>query len=152
MLQFHATRAILTRNWLRMAINRACNDVYILANRPFPSCPVTSFPSKAKCKVIYRKMIFLFSCFIFTRKVLHLASFRKWEFLELGNGLLHCDLVAQQANSPWDSIICHSCDHNEWSLTRSLTEPLLNWPESIVIAEENWFQAAWNFPSTCKES
>ena len=37
-------------------------------------------------------------------------------------------------------------------LQESLPESLLNWPESMVTAEENWFQAAWNFPSTCKDS
>ena len=37
--------------------------------------------------------------------LLHLVSFRKREFLELGNSLLHCGLVAEQANSSLDSII-----------------------------------------------
>ena len=37
--------------------------------------------------------------------LLHLVSFRKRESLELGNSLLHCGLVAEQANSSLDSII-----------------------------------------------
>ena len=34
---------------------------------------------------------------IFTTKVSHLASFWKWDFLELGNGLLACDQALQGA-------------------------------------------------------
>ena len=49
---------------------------------PFLSCHKPLFQIKAKCKVTDMKMKL-----ILTRKVLHLAVFWRWEFLELGNGL-----------------------------------------------------------------
>ena len=60
-------------------------------NRPFPSSKKSHFQSEAKCEAIDMKMIFNYDAkkLIFTTKVSHLASFWKWDFLELGNGLLH---------------------------------------------------------------
>ena len=49
---------------------------------PFLSCHKPLFQIKAKCKVTDMKIKL-----ILTRKVLHLAAFWRWEFLELGNGL-----------------------------------------------------------------
>ena len=48
------------------------------------------FQSEAKWEIIDMKWFFYFHAnkLIFTTKVLHLASFWKWEFLELGNDLL----------------------------------------------------------------
>ena len=67
--------------------------------------------------------------------------------------LLLNKLIAHDTNNfATVAITIRRLDKNEWSLTGSLTKPFLNWPESMVTAEENWFQAAWNFPSTCKES
>ena len=62
------------------------------SKRLFPSCPQPLFQSEAECKDI--ALIFFFSFtlmqikFIFTRRVLHLASFWKWEFLGFGNNLV----------------------------------------------------------------
>ena len=58
-------------------------------NRPFPSSKKSHFQSEAKCEAIDMKMIFNYDAkkLIFTTKVSHLASFWKWDFLELGNGL-----------------------------------------------------------------
>ena len=52
----------------------------LTANRLFPSCPKPLPQSEAKYEAVDKP--------IFTRKVLHLASFSKWEFLELEKGLL----------------------------------------------------------------
>ena len=59
-------------------------------NRPFPSSKKSHFQSEAKCEAIDMKMIFNYDAnkLIFTTKVSHLASFWRWDFLELGNGLL----------------------------------------------------------------
>ena len=56
---------------------------------PFPGCPKALFPSEVKCEGIDMKIIFSLVqiALIFTRKVLHWASFWKWEFVKLGNGL-----------------------------------------------------------------
>jgi len=57
--------------------------------QPFLGCPKPLFPSEVKCEAIDMKMIFTLKqiSLIFTRKVLHWASFWKWEFVKLGNGL-----------------------------------------------------------------
>lgn len=36
----------------------------------------------------------------------------------------------------------------EQNISSSLLFFKLIWPESMVIAAENWFHAAWNLPST----
>ena len=53
-------------------------------NKPFLSCLKPLFQSEAKCKAIDMKNYSLF----WYKWVPHLASFWKWDFLELGNGLL----------------------------------------------------------------
>ena len=65
------------------------NPLYL--HRPFPSCPEPLFQSEAKCEAIDMKMNFIVKQIklIFTRKVMHLTSFWKWDFLDFGNGLLH---------------------------------------------------------------
>ena len=57
--------------------------------RPFPSWPKPLFQSEAKSKAIDMKIVFYCHAkkIVFTRNVLHLALFWKWEFLELGNSL-----------------------------------------------------------------
>lgn len=50
-------------------------------NSPFLSFPKPLFQSEANGKAIDMKVIQL----IFRRKVLHLGSFWKWEFLKLGS-------------------------------------------------------------------
>ena len=61
-------------------------------NRPFPSSKKSRFQSEAKCEAIDMKMIFNYDAnkTHFHQKGLALASFWKWDFLELGNGLLVC--------------------------------------------------------------
>ena len=56
-------------------------------NRPFPSSPGPLYQNEVKC--IRRFFILMQKNLIFTRKVVHLASFWKWGFLELGSGLLN---------------------------------------------------------------
>ena len=55
----------------------------------FLSCLKPLFQSEVKWEAIDVKMIFTLKqiSLIFTRKVLHWASFWKWEFLKLGNSL-----------------------------------------------------------------
>ena len=59
-------------------------------NRPFPSCLKPLIQSETKYKAITWKWFFslIQIKLIFTTKFLHFASFWKWEFLKLGNGLL----------------------------------------------------------------
>ena len=64
----------------------------VVYNRPLPWCSKPLFQSEARCEAIDVKMIYYIYILmqiklLFTRKVLHLPSFWKWEFLELGNGL-----------------------------------------------------------------
>ena len=67
------------------------NQLYITltTNRPFPRCFKPPFQSEAKCKAIDMKIIFYSHTnkTTSTREVFHIASFWKWEFLELGNGI-----------------------------------------------------------------
>ena len=58
--------------------------------RPFPSSPGPLFQNEGRCSAIDMEIIFILRQIklIFTRKVVHLASFWKWGFLELGSGLL----------------------------------------------------------------
>ena len=59
-------------------------------NRPFPSSPASLFQKKGRCSAFDMEIIFhSHAKLIFTRKVVHLASFWKWGFLELGNGLFY---------------------------------------------------------------
>ena len=62
---------------------------HLTTDRPFVRCFKPPFQSEAKCKAIDMKMIFYSHTNIttFTREAFHLASFWKWEFLELGNEL-----------------------------------------------------------------
>ena len=79
-------RLLLSRaNTLRNAHNRP----------PFPGCPKPLFPSKVDCEAIDMKIIFSLMqiTLIFTRKVLHWASFWKWESVKLGNGLCLVDFL-----------------------------------------------------------
>ena len=61
-----------------------------LENRPFPSFPGPLYQNEVYCSGFDMKMIFHSHAnkLIFTRKVVHLASFWKWGFLELRSGLL----------------------------------------------------------------
>ena len=63
----------------------------VVVNRPFLSCLKPLFQSQAKCEAIVMKIFFIIILIqiklIFTTEVLPLASFCKWEVLELGNGV-----------------------------------------------------------------
>ena len=67
-----------------------------VTNRPFPSSKKSHFQNEAKCKTFVVKMTFI-CIIIFKSMASHLASLWKWDFLELGNGLLidttHLDLA-----------------------------------------------------------
>ena len=65
--------------------------VFIGLNRPFPSSPGPLYQNEVKRSAVDMKMIFHFHAnkTHFTRKVVHLASFWKWGFLELWSGLFH---------------------------------------------------------------
>ena len=59
-------------------------------NRPFLSFPGPLFQNEGRCSAFDMKSFFTLMQIklIFTRKVVHLASFWKWGFLELRSGLL----------------------------------------------------------------
>ena len=59
------------------------------SNRSFPSSPGPLYQNEVKCSTYDMEVIFILKQIklIFTRKVVHLASFWKWRFLELGSGL-----------------------------------------------------------------
>ena len=61
-------------------------------NRPFPSSPEPLYQNEVKCSAFDMEMIFILMQIklIFTRKIVHLASFWKWRCLELWSGLLSC--------------------------------------------------------------
>ena len=63
--------------------------LHLTTNRPFPRCFKPPFQSEAKCKAMDMKIIFYSRTnkTTSTREVFHIASFWKWEFLELGNGI-----------------------------------------------------------------
>ena len=58
------------------------------SNRPFPSSKNLTFKARLSAKPLTWKwfLIMMQIKLIFTTKVSHLASFWKWDFLELGNG------------------------------------------------------------------
>ena len=56
-----------------------------LSNRPFPSCHKPLFQGEAHCRAIDKKTIF--HSHANETHFLHLASFSRWGFLKLGNGL-----------------------------------------------------------------
>ena len=59
------------------------------SNMSFPSSPGPLYQNEVKCSAFDMEVIFILMQvkLIFTRKVVHLASFWKWGFLELGSGL-----------------------------------------------------------------
>ena len=59
---------------------------------------------------------------IFTTKVSHLASFWKWDFLELGNGLLGRETMARATKFP----LLTPATQTSLSLLRNQTESLLH--------------------------
>ena len=62
-----------------------------LFNKPLPSSPGPLFQNEGRCSAFDMEIISVILMqikLIFTRKVVHLASFWKWGFLEPGSGLL----------------------------------------------------------------
>ena len=59
--------------------------------RPFPSSPGPLYQNEVKCSAFDIEMIFILMQMklIFTGKVVYLASFWKWEFMELRSGLFN---------------------------------------------------------------
>ena len=59
------------------------------ANRPFPSSPGPLFQNEGRCSAFDMEIIIHSHAnkTIYTRKVVHLTSFWKWGFLDLGSGL-----------------------------------------------------------------
>ena len=73
-------------------------------NRPYPSCSKPLFQSKASCKSIDMKVIInsYANKTRFHRKSLLLASFWKWEVLELGNGqFFYKQVICQVRDKTW---------------------------------------------------
>ena len=97
---------------LQTQVNHLC------LHRPFPSCPEPLFQSEAKCKTIDMKMNFILKQIklIFTRKVMHLASFWKGKFLEFGNGLLH-----------WNNCYLYLCHLPFFELSWSTIQLFVPW-------------------------
>ena len=100
---------------------------WLLNNRSFLSSPGAPCPNKVKCSAFDMEMIF-HSCankLTFTRKVVHLASYWKWRFLELGNGLFRLIKIFYFFHP---SLILHFLgpgDKGNWESTKVkfLTEP-----------------------------
>ena len=61
-------------------------------NRPFPVTPKLCFKARLRAKPLIWKRFFILMQKNLTRKVLHLVSFWKWDFLELGNVLFNSKL------------------------------------------------------------
>ena len=61
----------------------------LCSNRPFPSSPGICFKTRVGAQPLVWKSFFILMQIklIFTTKVMHLASFREWGFLELVSGL-----------------------------------------------------------------
>ena len=61
----------------RLTLEKSAIEPLSKANRPFPSCLKPLFQDEAKCEAIGMKTIVILISIklIFTRKVLHLASF-----------------------------------------------------------------------------
>ena len=72
-----------------------------LQNRPFPSSPGPLYQNEVKCSAFDMEMIFILMQvkLIFTRKVVHLASFWKWGFLEHGSGQFTSTVCLLQTTS-----------------------------------------------------
>ena len=72
-------------------------------NRSSPSYPSLCFKARVSAKPLIWKLFYIFmqTKLIFTKKVLHFASFWKREFLELGNSLflLFCRLLGHVSPS-----------------------------------------------------
>ena len=66
------------------------NDWFELPIAHFRVPPSLCFKARLSAKPLIRKWVFILMQIklIYTKKVLHLASFWKWEFWKLGNGLL----------------------------------------------------------------
>ena len=84
----------------------------LTTNKLFTKCPKPLFQSEGNCEAIDANENDFHTKNIFTRKLLHLVSFWKWEFLELENG--------KSANLPsWDapgasSRVSSSRESNAW--------------------------------------
>ena len=89
----------VTSNWKRHAdVNdgkhpstayKSCLQYKTILKRPFPSSPGPLFKMRVGGQPLIWKSIFILMQIklIFTRKVVPLASFWKWGFLELGSGI-----------------------------------------------------------------
>lgn len=89
-----------------------------LCIRAIPSYSKPQFQSEAKCKTIDMKMNFILKQIkvIFTRKVMHLASFWKGNVLEFGNGLLH-----------WNNCYLYLCHRTFFGLSWSAIQLFVPW-------------------------
>ena len=86
---------------------------------PFPGGPKPLFRSEVTCEVIDMKIIFSLMqiTLIFTRKVLHWASFWKWEFVKLGNGLCPVGfLKAARWRTGFKSEVVETSKKRHWGL------------------------------------
>ena len=89
----HTIIQTLTAHAFLMAVSLRCSfwTELVVYNRPLPWCSKPLFQSEARCEAIDVKWSIIYILMqiklLFTRKVLHLPSFWKWEFLELGNSL-----------------------------------------------------------------
>ena len=77
----------------------------VMENRPFPSPPRPPYQNEVKCSAFDMEMIFHChaSKTVFHKKGVHLASFWKWGFLELGSGLFSrgLELIRKTKNFEW---------------------------------------------------
>ena len=77
----------------------------VMENRPFPSPSGSPYQNEVKCSVFDMEMIFHShaSKTLFHKKGVHLASFWKWGFLEVGGGLFSrgLELIRKAKNFEW---------------------------------------------------
>ena len=85
----NAFYGLITPMLMRKKWKQWCQQRFAL-NRPLPKN--LAFKARLSAKPLIRKwfLIMMQIKLIFTTKVSYLASFRKWDFLELGNGLYVC--------------------------------------------------------------
>ena len=127
-----------------------CNKSYI---NHFQITKITKplFQSNSKCKATDMKMIFILMQIklIFTRRVLHLALFWKWEVLELRNRPFFIEHRLECCRVTFNYITIRLCFQNCWkSQTCALRK---NWmdpkalksrvPSSWFLGKKMWFSS-----------
>ena len=115
---------------------RAAATSKVWRNRPFPSSENLTFKVRLSPKPLIWKwfLIMMQIKLIFTTKVSHLASFWKWDFLELGNGLFRWSLLFSSSLKKRIGGLC-------WQGSRTYTELKMSTQKSRTLIS---VKALWN--------